>query len=309
MNEKNKFACEICKFSTTSNYNLQKHFTSKKHSQNINSSLTLITAFQCKKCNKYYKGQSGLWSHSNKCQVIKESVPNPVIVCQESTIDVVLLEIKKMGVRLDNMDKINEESRNNQQITSIVTNNNTVNNNTFNMTVFLNEKCGEAINLEEFVKRIMFEFADSKLMMESYVEGTCNIIQKNLEQLPVNKRPMHCLTGEDPHQQLMHIRQDDKWNTSSELNWMQQIHADDDDAVVVKNPIYYALQKIDDKKLEYLAYNLYANDMYVKNHSRLRDEVKCRPDLKEKVYHKILKMITLDTDKLDSIEENRKIKT
>jgi hypothetical protein len=96
----------------------------------------------------------------------------------------------------------------------------------------------------------MFEFANSTLMMESYVEGTCNIIQRNLEQLPVNKRPMHCWVDEDPHQQLVHIRQDDKWNTNSELNWMQQIHADDDDDVVVKNPIYYALQKVDDKKLE-----------------------------------------------------------
>jgi hypothetical protein len=153
----------------------------------------------------------------------------------------------------------------------------------------------------------MFEFANSTLMMESYVDGTCNIIQRNLEQLPVNKRPMHCLAGEDPHQQLMHIRQDDIWNTSSKLNWMQQIHADDDDAVVNKNPIYYALQKIYEKKLEHLAYNFYANDLYLKNYSRLRAEINCRPDLKEKVYRNILKMITLDTNKLDEIDKIKKI--
>jgi hypothetical protein len=38
----------------------------------------------------------------------------------------------------------------------------------------------------------------------------------------INKRPLHYLVGEDPHQKLMHIRQDDKWNIGTELNWMQQ---------------------------------------------------------------------------------------
>jgi hypothetical protein len=217
-------------------------------------------------------------------------------------------QIKQSNEQINRrMDKLSSDLKENQQIVQTINNNSTTINNTFNMTVFLNEKCGEAINFEEFIKRIMFEFANSTLMMESYVEGTCNIIQRNLEQLPVNKRPMHCLIGEDPHQQLLHIRQDNKWNTSSELNWMQQIHADDDDDVVHKNPIYYGLKTIDDKKLEYLAYNLYANESYVKHFSRLRAEINCRPDLKEKVYHNILKMISLDTDKLDEIHKVSKI--
>jgi ABC-type microcin C transport system permease subunit YejB len=92
-------------------------------------------------------------------------------------------------------------------------------------------------------------------MINSYVEGTCDIIQKSLEELPINKRPMYYLAGEDPHQQLMHIREHDKWNTSSELNWMQLIYADDDDDVVNKNSIYYAIKTIDNEKLKYLAYN------------------------------------------------------
>ena len=60
-----------------------------------------------------------------------------------------------------------------------------------------------------------------------------------------------CMEGEDPNQQLMHIRQDDKWNIGTYVNWLEQIHADDDDDVENKNPIYYALKTIDDEKLKY----------------------------------------------------------
>ena len=45
------------------------------------------------------------------------------------------------------------------------------------------------------------------------------------------------IEGEDPHQQLMHIRQDDKWNTSKFVNWLKQAHADDDGNVTDKNPV------------------------------------------------------------------------
>jgi hypothetical protein len=274
----------------------------------------VATNFKCNNCDKYYRSASGLWSHNKKCKVSSSSIVDvPVIFSQELQISTLVESINKLSETVSTLvEKVADQSNQlvqQQTINNTATNCNNTNttNNNFNMNVFLNEKCGEAINLEEFVKRIMFEYANSKLMMESYVEGTCNIIQKNLEQLPVNKRPMHCLTGEDPHQQLMHIRQDDKWNTSSELNWTQQIHCDDDDAVVNKNPIYYALQKIDDKKLEYLAYNYYADDLYMKHCSRLRAEIECRPDLKEKVYRNILKMISLDIDKLDEIDKRSKI--
>jgi len=319
MTELKKNCCTICNFSSHSNYSLEKHLKTKKHFDNANLNI-VATNFKCSNCDKYYRSASGLWSHNKKCKVSSPSiVDTPVISSQESSANQeVIIEMRKMNEQNAKMfslilDQIAQQSNKlvvqHQQTINNTTNTNTNNttNNTFNMNVFLNEKCGEAINLEEFVKRIMFEFANSTLMMESYVEGTCNIIQRNLEQLPVNKRPMHCLVGEDPHQQLVHIREDDKWNTSSELNWMQQIHADDDDDVLVKNPIYYALQKIDDKKLEYLAYNFYANDLYVKHYSRLRAEINYRPDLKEKVYRNILKMINLDTDKLDEIHKKNKI--
>ena len=46
--------------------------------------------------------------------------------------------------------------------------------------------CGNAINFEDFIKNVLFEHADSKLMIDGHVGGTCNLIKRNLEELPIN---------------------------------------------------------------------------------------------------------------------------
>jgi hypothetical protein len=332
MTEQNRFCCSVCKFSTSLSCNLQKHLTSQKHIKNIQSPEPEITNFQCKKCDKYYKAHSGLWKHNKVC-VISSTVLEPNLDVnllqnvQEKTMNQEILDaINKIGEQMKQsneiakqsqeqmnirMDKLSQEFKQNQQQlvpTTINNNNNTTINNTFNMNIFLNEKCGQAINFDDFIKHLIFENADASKMIGSYVEGTCNIIQRNLEELPLNRRPLHYLVGEDPHQQLLHIRQDDQWNMTTELNWMQQIHADDDDLVVDKNPIYYALKKIDDDKLGYLAYYFNQNKEYKLQHGRLVREIS-RPDFKEKVYRKVLNMVVLDTDKLENIDVKSKIKT
>ena len=339
------FRCSTCEFSGSSNYCLERHFATKKHIYNIQlPDGDRDSKLKCRNCNKHYKENSGLLKHAKICKSIpvaiseiveqkeeekevisnsgnlKESNTNHDILeemekmnefSKESTMNQEKLKemIEQMNSRIDKL--TNDLKQNLQQVTTSTinntnNNNNTTINNTFNMNIFLNESCNNAINFEDFIKNILFEHADSKLMIDSYVEGTCNIIQRNLEELPINKRPLHYLAGEDPHQQLMHIREGGEWNVGTELNWMKQIHADDDDLVDKKNPIYYALKEIDDEKLKYLGYYFNQDKEYKIQHARLHREIS-RPDFKEKVYQKLMKMITLDTDKLDGINIKSKI--
>jgi hypothetical protein len=315
MNNIEKYSCVTCKYFTNTKYCLDIHLESKKHIRNEKPRvLDPEIKFQCKSCNNQYKYASGLSAHAKKCRntvLPAIDINASAISSQESQISILVETINKLTETVSTLaEKVAEQSNQlvQQQTINNNCNNNTMNNN-FNMSVFLNDKCGNAINLEDFLKSILqqgFEKADKDKMINSYVEGTCDIIQKSLEELPLNKRPMHYLAGEDPHQQLMHIRQDDKWNTSSELNWMQQIHADDDDDVIDKNPIYYALKKIDDEKLNYLAYKFNQDKKYMQEHGRLHREIS-RPDFKEKVYREIFKLVTLHTDKLGVIDEKSKI--
>lgn len=76
--------------------------------------------------------------------------------------------------------------------------------------------------------------------------------------------------------------------------------------MIDKNPTYHGLQKIDDEKLKYLGYYHNQDKSYMLQHGRLHREI-TRPDFKEKVYQLLLKLITLDTDKLDGVDVKRKI--
>lgn len=277
-----KFCCVKCKFYTDFNGNLKQHFLTKKHLKSSSVNETINSGLKCLKCGKLYESNSGIWKHTKKCQLGEILPPKEV----GSNLSIEFKELKNIIIELVN-------SR--QEVTTNV-NNNTINNN-FKINVFLNETCKNAINLDCFIKNLMFELADPKLMIGNYVDGTCNILQRNLDELPLNKRPLHCMEGEDPNQQLMHIRQDNKWNIGTYVNWLEQIHADDDDDVVEKNPIYYALKTIDDEKLKYLGYNFYQDVDYKLQHGRLNREV-VRQDLKKDVYKRLLKIITLDTNKL-----------
>lgn len=303
-----KFTCVICNYYCSRNAHLKNHLSSKKHIRNSqpNNIKDNDFKFECKCCSKKYKGQSGLWHHKKKCiPVILAEVPEVGNVSKSVTdIDVLinesnstnseicLKELKKLIGRIDTL----SNDVNSMQIAPINVNNTITNNTNFSLNVFLNETCKNAINLDSFIKNLKFEMIDPNLMIDNYVDGTCSILQKNLDGLPLNKRPLHCMEGGEPNQQLMHIRQDDKWNVvGTNVNWLEQIYADDDDDVVNKNPIYYALKKIDDEKLKYLRCNYNDNDEYKIHHGRLNRETS-RQDLKKEVYTKLLKIITIDPD-------------
>lgn len=287
MNDLKKYNCDVCKFSTTNKRCLETHFLTKKHLRNIGPILeNEKKRFNCKACGKDYRYASGLSLHSKTCKEKGKTLSPTKEPLQEETAVILMRELQKINEHLDVLKSYHQPVNN---ITTIHNNNN------FKINVFLNETCKNAINLDSFIKNLMFELADPKLMIGNYVDGTCDILQRNLDELPLNKRPLHCMEGEDPNQQLMHIRQDDKWNIGTYVNWLEQIHADDDDDVIEKNPIYYALKTIDEEKLKYLGYNFYQDIDYKTQHGRLNREV-VRQDLKKDVYKRLLKIITLDTN-------------
>ena len=88
---------------------------------------------------------------------------------------------------------------------------NTINNNNqkFNINVFLNETCKDAMNLSDFVKSIEVSREDLENNAQlGFVGGISKIFLDNLRQLSVNKRPIHCT---DLKREIMHIKDDDKW--------------------------------------------------------------------------------------------------
>ncbi len=88
-------------------------------------------------------------------------------------------------------------------------NNTNCNNPTFNMNMFLNEKCKDAMNMKDFVNSIQLNMTDLENVSRlGYVEGMSNIFIDNLQKTDVYKRPVHC---SDIKRETLYVKEDDEW--------------------------------------------------------------------------------------------------
>jgi hypothetical protein len=319
-----KYSCERCQYFTNIKDYFKKHNLSKKH---LNIATGDVYKYECSTCSKKYKNQSGLWHHHKKCinavVISKAEAENSLILLPQSTelnkiyddLKNSNEELKSSNTELKNMFKefLQTTETNNNEIKNEIKNmfsklldsqqpttitNNTIHNNNFNINLFLKEECNEALNMDHFAKNIMYEFGNVQEMLTDYVKGSISILKKNWEQIPLNKRPMHYLEGEDPHQQIFHIRHNNEWKIETELNWLKQINADDDD-VLEKETLYFALKQLDKGKIIHLGYVHNCNEIYKNNHNRITREV-TRVDYKMKLYDEVIKMITLDPNNISN---------
>jgi hypothetical protein len=115
-----------------------------------------------------------------------------------------------------NQDLINKlyELSKSSQITNNTTNNNNSHNKSFNLNVFLNETCKNAMNITDFINSLQLQLSDLEKVGElGYIEGISNIIIKNLNALDVTLRPVHCT---DKKRETMYIKDEDKWEKEDE---------------------------------------------------------------------------------------------
>jgi hypothetical protein len=206
--------CVLCDYKTSNNKDYNKHLQTNKHINRtkINNleqkNPENPKNFICKYCNKCYKARNSLWYHEQKCTTTK--VNNQVQPKDEPS-------EKKL---LDKDSLIIELLKQNKELLEIVKNgtHNTTHTNshnkTFNLQLFLNETCKDAMNIMDFVDSIKLQLSDLENVGEiGYVEGISNIIVKNLKELDVNKRPVHCT---DKKRETMYIKDEDKWEKDEE---------------------------------------------------------------------------------------------
>jgi hypothetical protein len=94
----------------------------------------------------------------------------------------------------------------NPTFTNSTTNNN---NNTFNMNMFLNEKCKDAMNMKDFIDSIQLNMTDMENMNRlGYVEGMSNIFINNLQKTDLYKRPVHC---SDVKRETLYVKENNQW--------------------------------------------------------------------------------------------------
>lgn len=79
----------------------------------------------------------------------------------------------------------------------------------FNINIFLNEQCKDAINLCDFIKSLKVTFHDLEITRDkSLEESVSTIMLRGLKELDVYKRPIHCT---DQKRDVMYIKDEQKW--------------------------------------------------------------------------------------------------
>jgi len=210
-----KFRCDICDYNTSRYSQYQRHILSSKHKntdkllQNTdateqNSSAPLSLYF-CE-CGKEYKHRQSLFNHRKNCAFYISQMQNNFN--EKELIMTLLSQNNQLQTQIIELCK-------DKSITNINSGNNiNSHNKTFNLNVFLNEYCKDAMNITEFVDSLKLQLSDLENVGKlGFVEGISNIIVKNLKAMDVSKRPVHC---SDSKREVMYIKDEDKWEKENE---------------------------------------------------------------------------------------------
>jgi hypothetical protein len=217
--------CELCDYNTCNLKDYNKHLHTTKHLNRINlndleqKNPKKSQEFICKYCSKTYKARNSLWYHEQKCsdqankQYIEEKAKTItdkdeliIFLIKECTdYKNIIMEQQNMMMKVIENGVINNSN-----------NNNNSNNKTFNLQVFLNETCKDAMNITDFVESIKLQLSDlEKIADVGYVEGISNIISTNLKVMDITQRPVHCT---DKKRETMYIKDENQWTKEDEKN-------------------------------------------------------------------------------------------
>ena len=215
--------CPHCKKKYAHKSGLSRHLKTCKNEVSKLSKViqsypkNIYNNFVCE-CGKSYKYASGLSKHKTMCGYlqninkniqINEFVPTNNV---EFLLKNILEENKAIHKKNDSILEENKILR--QEIKNLkfgnTYNNNQTNNNHFNINMFLNEKCKNAMNLEDFVEKIKLSLEDLQFTKDNgYAKGISNIFIKNLNDMDITERPIHC---SDQKRLQFYVKNDNEWS-------------------------------------------------------------------------------------------------
>ena len=214
------FTCSICDFKCSKKSNYTKHLLTLKHKMltNVDTENAEKTShlFQCD-CGKEYKHRQSLSVHKKTCQKKPEEKIEILENSHNLDKDIIKLLIKDNSeLKSMMLEVVKSIQPNTTNINNNTTNNNTTNNNNnhFNLQIYLNETCKDAINLSDFVNSLQVKLKDlEETARIGYSEGVSKIFINGLNELEVNKRPIHC---SDAKRETLYIKNQNEWTKDAD---------------------------------------------------------------------------------------------
>ena len=197
-----------------------KEFSPPAINVSVVQSHELVNAFMTTNAENFATAPSGTGSThiSGDCSTLSQThTPN-------ASLHTIMFELLQQNqdfkeLLVDQNEKMIELNKQNQEqnktiieLASKVGNTNTTNikNQTnFNLQVFLNETCKDAININDFIKELHVSFSQlENIGQNGYVAGITDVILTQLKRMDITKRPLHCT---DLKRDTMYIKETNEW--------------------------------------------------------------------------------------------------
>jgi hypothetical protein len=234
------FICECCNYKCSSKCNLNKHLATQKHKKtetvmngndlgNKKDENALNKIFHSCLCGKKYNQKFSLLRHQKTCDY-QETVCVEIQKPNEETGQVVALLMEQNKILMEQNKEHRQQAKEHKQeliellekkdknveflsntikdmIPKMGSNNN--NTNQFNINMFLNEECKDAINMSDFIKSIQVSIDQLQYTTNNGLDkGITKVIMDNMNKLSKYERPLHC---SDLKRETIYIKDDDKW--------------------------------------------------------------------------------------------------
>ena len=229
------FSCVFCCFETRNKKDYDRHILTAKHLK-VTQCAQIGDAkkpqdYICSNCDKIYHSRNGLWKHKSNCVISKEIIThtdNPKI-SEEIILSILSQNNNLQQLLIEQNNKLTEQHNKTLELASQIkgiTNNNTNNtnnshnttnnttNNHFNLQIYLNETCKDAVNLTDFIDSLHVKLKDlEETARLGYSEGVSRIFINGLNELEVNKRPIHC---SDAKRETLYVKDKNEWTKDSD---------------------------------------------------------------------------------------------
>ena len=215
-----KYECDGCCYNTDKTSSYAKHLLTAKHQRKHQltdkSQLVATKDICCDNCNKVYKSRVGLWKHKRTCKGTANAIASEIDTSNDGTSvsmkDNLIIELLKQNQEFK--DLMIEQNKHMMELAknaghNTINNNNTNCNNKFNLNVFLNETCKDAITMDDFINSIEVTREDFLHTGQvGFVEGISTVMAHRFRDMEMHTRPLHCT---DLKRETIYIKNADKW--------------------------------------------------------------------------------------------------
>jgi len=215
------YLCEVCQFNTSDKKDYSRHCSTRKHSE-LTKLLTektdeVLSHHICSHCGKEYNSRVGLWKHSKTCLTGKndKSIISEDDILGSEPIKNYIMSLVAQNTELKNM--FIQHNAELKEIKTIIaeqpprqiTNNKNITNNQFNLNVFLQQTCKDAMNMSDFIDSLDINNKTlERIGTHGYVHGISKIFIDGIKKLEVHERPIHC---SDLKREVMYIKDNNTW--------------------------------------------------------------------------------------------------